>query len=86
MDLENLKGYCHDNFEKFSIAEIDPEPLVQNEKHFCNHKRKISRDSSWESKPVYFSGDTSHSKFENVRITFSSCSPYLTVILGQRQQ
>ena len=38
-------------------------------KHFCNHKRKISRDSPRESEPVFFfSGDISHSQWQNLKM------------------
>ena len=54
-------------------------------KHFCNHKRKISRDSPRKSKPVFYFRryiPLTMTKLENIRVTFSSCRHYSNCVIS----
>ena len=81
-DTAPLKGYCHDNFAAFlsNCGTIMTQNLCSKQETLLKPQEENIRDSPREGKPVcFFSGDISHSQWQNLKMTFSSCSPYLTV-------
>ena len=56
---QSRQFYC---FLVKTVVKLRPRTFVQNKKHFCNNKRKVSRDSPRENKPVIFFWRYSHSQ------------------------
>ena len=83
--LKTLKGYCHDNFAAFSSKlwwNYDPEPLFKTRNTSATTRGQYREILQGRANQCFFSGYISHSKWknlENVRLTFSSCSPHLTM-------
>ena len=79
-----LKGYCHDNFAAFhqNCGEIMTQNLCSKQEilNLQPQMEYIKRFSKGEQTSVFFwiYFPLTMTKLENVRLTFSSCSPYLT--------